>query len=405
MTDSVRAYLGDDVIDALRRPVLDEARGLPAKVYTDEQFLVMENASLFPSTWTGVAFASDVPETGDAMPFEFCGVPLVLVRDQQGEVRVFQNVCRHRATIVVQEPVRGQSTLKCPYHGWVYGLDGALKATPFWDGTADAQQLPVDASCNGLVPVRSGVWNHVVFVNLDGNAAPLLEYLAPMDAELAHLDIAELEVGHREEWTFAANWKLVMENWEVYHHVWVHEGVFDRMSDEVDTRTGEPYTEMAAEGSALFLRYKARRPKSPPKVVGDVLPPVRQLAERATPHSTANAILPNTTVTITDYGFAPAIYLPEAPGQTLARMAWYFAPGATEPRYRAHVDQILDRWLGPTRRYSDRGGIRPQDHHCMELQQRARNSPVANDVKFSTTWEANVRYFQDWVIRQMGCDA
>ena len=84
MTASVRAYLGDDVIDALRRPVLDDARGLPAKVYTDEQFLVMENASLFPSTWTGVAFTSDVPATGDAMPFEICGLPLVLVRDQQG---------------------------------------------------------------------------------------------------------------------------------------------------------------------------------------------------------------------------------------------------------------------------------------------------------------------------------
>jgi choline monooxygenase len=146
-------------------------------------------------------------------------VPLVLVHGADRELRVFQNVCRHRATIVVQAPQRGQSNLKCPYHGWVYGLDGALKATPFWDGTADSHRLPVDASCNGLVPVRAGVWNHVVFVNLDGQAQSLLDYLAPMNKELEHLDIAELEVGYREEWTFAANWKLVMEYWEVYHHV------------------------------------------------------------------------------------------------------------------------------------------------------------------------------------------
>ena len=405
MNPTVQSYLGDEAIAALRRPVLDEARGLPAKVYTDEQFLAMENERLFPSTWTGVAFESDVPNAGDAVPFEFCGLPLVMVRGADGEVRVFQNVCRHRATIVVQEPLQGQSTLKCPYHGWVYGLDGALKATPFWDGTADSHRLPVDASCNGLVPVRSGVWNHVVFVNLDGNAQPLMNYLGPMEDELAHLDIAELEVGHREEWTFDANWKLVMENWEVYHHVWVHEGVFDRMSDEVDIRTGEPYTEMAADGSALFLRYKLSRPKRAPIVDGEVLPTVRQVSERSTPHSTANAILPNTTVTITDYGFAPAIYLPVAPGKTIARMAWYFAPGTTAaPQYKSHINQILDRWLGPSRRFEDRAGIRPQDHHCMELQQRARTSPVANDVKFSTTWEANVRYFQDWVLRQMGCE-
>ena len=82
--------------------------------------------------------------------------------------------------------------------------------------------------------MRCQVWNHVVFVNLEGTAPDLLNYLEPMDRELSHLDIDCLEVGHRQTWDFAANWKLVMENWEVYHHVWVHEGVFDKMSDEVD---------------------------------------------------------------------------------------------------------------------------------------------------------------------------
>jgi hypothetical protein len=185
----------------------------------------------------------------------------------------------------------------------------------------------------------------------------------------------------------------------------VHEGVFDRMSDEVDVRTGERYTEMAADGNALFLRYIEPRPKRPLVINGQSfqsLPPVRQLRERVTPHSTANAILPNTTVTITDTAFSPAIYLPIAPGKTLARMAWFFAPGVPEdPRYEAYLEQILDRWLGPTRQFADKGGIRPQDHHCMELQQRARHCPVADDVKFSTTWESNVRYFRDWVVKRL----
>ena len=99
MNPTVQSYLGDEAIAALRRPVLDEARGLPAKVYTDEQFLAMENERLFPSTWTGVAFESDVPNAGDAVPFEFCGLPLVMVRGADGEVRVFQNVCRHLSLI------------------------------------------------------------------------------------------------------------------------------------------------------------------------------------------------------------------------------------------------------------------------------------------------------------------
>ena len=84
-------------------------------------------------------------------------------------------------------------------------------------------------------------------------------------------------------------------------------------------------------------------------------------------------------------------------------MAWYFAPGAgSDERYESARSAILDRWLGPSRKFEDRQGIRPQDHRCMELQQAARYSPVADDVKFSATWEANVRYFQDWLTRRLG---
>lgn len=387
-------------IEALRRPVLNDARGLPASVYTDQRFYEAEQRTLFPGTWMSIAFDSDVPNPGDAIPLEVCGLPVILTRDQSGTVRVLHNVCRHRATIVLTEPRTGGSNFKCPYHGWVYGLDGALKATPFWDGTPETSRMPVDAACNGLVPMRAEVWNHVVFVNADDSAPPLLDYLGPMDAELAHLDIAGLEVCHRTEWTFKANWKLVMENWEVYHHVWVHEGVFDRMSDEVNIRTGEPYTEMVADGNALFLRYTNARPTPSPT---NGLPPVPRHRDIGRAHSTANAILPNTTVTVSPSSYAPAVYIPLAPGLTLARMAWYVTPeAATSESYAAERDKMLDRWLGPTRIIADRGGIRPQDHQCMEWQQRARNSPVADDVKFSTTWESNVRYFQDWVVQRLG---
>jgi len=399
MHQQIRALIGDEAIAALRRPVLDQARGLPARIYTDADALEAEQSHLFPRTWFSIAFDTDVPAPGDAIPLTVCGLPLLLVRDQHGEVRVFHNVCRHRATLVLETPCSGAKTFKCPYHGWVYGLDGALKATPFWDGTAESKRMPVDRQQNSLVPVPAQVWNHIVFVNLQGNAEPLADYLRPMDTELAHLDIPALELGHRRDWQFKANWKLVMENWEVYHHVWVHEGVFDRMSDEVDLKTGEPYTEMIAEGNSMFLRYLPNRPQS--ASARATLPRVPRRHERATPHSIANAVLPNTTVTISDTTYAPAIYVPIAPGLTQARMAWYFAPGAALGETHAPArEAVLNRWLGPSRRYEDMAGIRPQDHHCMELQQQARCSPVANDVKFSTTWESNVRYFQDWYLRQ-----
>ena len=406
MTPTAREFMGERAIEALRRPALEEARGLPASLYTSREFFDIEQRRLFPRTWVGIAFDTDVPAPGDAIPLTVCGLPVILVRDHGGEVRVLHNVCRHRATIVLERATKGLRTFKCPYHGWVYGTDGALKATPFWDGTADSRRCPVDAAENGLVPVRSGVWNHVVFVNLDGRAEPLDTWLAPMTAELDHLDVQGLELGHRLDWTFEANWKLVMENWEVYHHVWVHEGVFDKMSGEVDLATGELYTDMIADGNVMMLRYKKTRPPAAPRQANvPALPPIPVRYEKAGPTSAANAVLPNTTVTIGPVAYAPAIYVPVAPGLTEARMAWYFAPGAaTGPEFEASREAILDRWLGPTRRFEDRQGIRSQDHRCMELQQAARVSPVADDVKFSATWEANVRYFQDWLVTRIDAE-
>ena len=403
-TPTLNDFLDDQTIAALRRPALADARGLPASIYTSDGFFALEQRRLFPRTWTSIAFAADLPAPGDAIPASVAGVPIIIARDETGTIRAFHNVCRHRATIVLTEPCQGLSHFQCPYHAWTYGLDGALVATPFWDGTAKATKQPVDAAANGLVPVRCAVWNHVIFVNLDGDAPPLADYLAPMTAEVAHLDLDALQCGHRASWTFQANWKLVMENWEVYHHVWVHQGIFDKMSEEVDLETGAPYTDMIAVGNVMLLRANARRAERLPDtaVNGAVLPrlPTRSGIEQR--HGAANAILPNTTVTVGPATYAPVVYTPLAPGLTRADMAWYFAPeAATGATHAAARGAAINRWLGPDRALDDRRGIRGQDHRCMELQQAARASPVADDVKFSPVWEANVRYFQTWLVDRL----
>jgi choline monooxygenase len=396
--------LGYDVAAALAQPI-DRARGLPASAYTSQAFFDLEQRQLFPRTWVGVAFAEDIPERGDALPLTVSAVPVVILRDAAGEIRAFHNVCRHRATIVLERPAKGLSMLQCPYHAWTYGLDGALKATPFWDGTKGASRAPVDRASNGLVAIRCAVWNHIVFVNLDGKAAPLSEYLAPADRLLADIDIGSLRQGFRFTWDFKANWKLVNDNWEVYHHVWVHEGVFDKMSDEVNLAPGETYTEMRPDGNVLVLRRKADAPARPGSapLSGHAMPliPVKPGAKPF--GGCTSAILPNTTVTMGISGYSPAIYTPIAPGVTRAHMAWYFVgDAATAPEFAASRNRVIDRWLGPARRYDDRSGIRSQDHHCMELQQAARFSPVADSVQFSPSWEVNVHYFQKWLLAQLG---
>jgi len=400
----LEALIGRQAIADLRRPI-ETAGGLPARAYTSQEFFELEQTVLFPASWVGTIFDDEIAAPGDAVPVTVAGVPLILLRDPAGGIRGFHNVCRHRATILLQEPRRGLRHLQCPYHAWTYGLDGQLRATPFWDGTAQSSSQAPEPALNSLVPVAVDVWNHVVFVNLDGKAGPLSEWLRPIDRRLHGLDLDTLRLGHRQEWEFGANWKLVNDNWENYHHVWVHDGVFDKMSEEVDLKTGESYTEMAPEGHSLILRRKNNAPsrQASAPLAGHAMPQIPITPDTPIFRGLTGAVLPNTTVTIGISSYAPAIYTPIAPGRTHARMAWYFVgDSATDSAHAEARSRVLDRWLGPQRDFSDRRGIRSQDHRCMELQQAARGSPVADTVRFSPVWEANVHYFERWVIERLG---
>ena len=392
--------LGEDNIARLRQPI-EQARGLPTTAYTSQEFFDLEQRELFPKTWMSVCFIEDLAESGDAIPVTAAGVPIVVLRAENGEIRAFHNVCRHRATILLQEPAKGLKHLQCPYHAWTYSLDGSLQATPYFDGTPDSSGADLDRSQYGLVPVKCGVWNHIVFVNLDGNAPPLGEVVRPADEEYAPLDIDDLRLGHRLTWEFDANWKLVFDNWEVYHHVWVHEGVFDRMTDEVDIETGRPYTDSIADGDVMILHIRPDSPRHAVPRAPAALPVIPQ-REGARPFvAAAVAVLANTSATTTFQSYQPVIYTPISPTRTRATMAWFYASEAIDPKHDDLRERSLDRWLGPSRKFEDRGGIRSQDFVCMQLQQAARGSKVADEVLFSPTWEVNVRNFQNWLVDRL----
>ena len=139
--------------------------------YTDAATFHAEQQRVFAGGWIALLFAHQLPDPGDQVPVEAAGLPLVAVRDRAGAVRVFHNVCRHRASLVVPEAVRGQPTLRCPYHGWAYGLDGALRATPLWDGQRVPTPGALDRARLGLREVRCGVWSDVVWIDLVGHCA------------------------------------------------------------------------------------------------------------------------------------------------------------------------------------------------------------------------------------------
>jgi phenylpropionate dioxygenase-like ring-hydroxylating dioxygenase large terminal subunit len=202
---------------------LEEAWTIPAPWYFDERIAALERASTFSTTWQVVGRAEQVRDNGQFFTAELAGEPLVVARGEDGQVRAFYNVCRHHAAAVVTEPQGCAKQFRCPYHGWTYGIDGALKGMVEFDGVCN-----FDRAKNGLVPVRIDTWENFVFVNLDGRAAPLRDFLGIVPKLVAPLDLAKkLHFFDRRVYTLNCNWKVYVDNYldGGYHVPHAHKGL------------------------------------------------------------------------------------------------------------------------------------------------------------------------------------
>jgi choline monooxygenase len=121
------ACITAEVIARLNRPT-GSATGLPRDVYIDADFYELERDRVLAATWVCVGVASDLPNPGDLLPYDFGGLPLLLLlRDERGDIRAFHNVCSHRGVHLVAEPRNTRGSITCPYHAWTYErLDGHL---------------------------------------------------------------------------------------------------------------------------------------------------------------------------------------------------------------------------------------------------------------------------------------
>jgi choline monooxygenase len=224
-------YLREETYTATRRPV-EEARTLLPDAYRDPAFHALEQERLFTTSWVGVAFADRVAETGQVATATVADQPIMITRDPTGALRAFHNVCRHRGTQLVEADTRVKR-FRCPYHSWTYALDGELLGAPLFEGSdiPDGQQAVFDTSHargfrrsdHGLLPVRVERWAHLVFVNLEGRARPLAEWLGDLPERLRGYRLEDTEVVAEQAYDVAANWKLAAENYMEYYHLpWVH---------------------------------------------------------------------------------------------------------------------------------------------------------------------------------------
>jgi phenylpropionate dioxygenase-like ring-hydroxylating dioxygenase large terminal subunit len=207
---------------------------VPAARYCDPEFAALEDEGVFARSWLMVAHLDELPNPGDFRLVEQIPQPVVLLRGDGGAVRAFYNTCQHRGAALVDE-VAGHAgrRLTCPYHSWVYDLDGALVGLP------DAASFPdLDRDCLSLKAVRCETWGPLVFINLDPDAEPLREFLNPVNVDLSEIgDVAgRLHLIDHGELAVDVNWKFPVDaNIETYHVNTVHRDSAAKALDQAST--------------------------------------------------------------------------------------------------------------------------------------------------------------------------
>ena len=210
--------------EAVRRP-LDEAETMPPWVYTSDEFYRREVDRIFMKVWNFMGHVDQVPNPGDYVALEFVGVPFILCRDENGKLRAFANTCRHRGSKVAIGSGNTKEFM-CPYHGWCYGLNGALTATVDMNDTKGFKHEDY-----GLRSIKVDTWGGFVFVNFDPDCESLQSYLGDLPDNLASHRLEDMANTRVAEFELNHNWKLFVENAkESYHIAVVHRDTIDQVA-------------------------------------------------------------------------------------------------------------------------------------------------------------------------------
>jgi phenylpropionate dioxygenase-like ring-hydroxylating dioxygenase large terminal subunit len=309
-----------------------DRRGLPGWTYHSTALLDLEKEYVFRCHWQIAGHVSDLPNEGDYLTFDVAGERALIVRGKDGVVRGFHNLCRHRGSRVVSDSQGScKNALVCPFHGWVYNLDGTLR------GAARPRSFPeLDKTDFGLMPLDLEIWMGFVFVRFRKGPQPsVAELLAPITDEIAPYGAGEM-VPSYGIWTqkIPVNWKSVRDvDNEGYHVAMAHPALQDLYGS---TYYDEPFQNGVSRSFASYNPHAGRR-WSVKKYV-DISPEAKHLPEHLRKAWIYYGIFPNMVVATTPETVQFYQELPLSTSQTQLRGAIY--------RYRDETrEQAAARYL------------------------------------------------------------
>ncbi|MBL8188373.1 MAG: aromatic ring-hydroxylating dioxygenase subunit alpha [Acidobacteria bacterium] len=312
---------------------IEYAKTLPARCYTEADFLVAEQQRIFNRTWQLVGRLEQVAEPGAFFTAEVGDEPIVIVRSDDGELRGFHNVCRHRAGPIAQ----GQGScnkFRCGYHGWTYSTDGRLIGVPDFDGVEN-----FDRDKFGLRPVQVETWEQFIFAKLDGrvNAFSLRDFLEDIPGLTQHCRISEMKFAERRDYLIDCNWKVYVDNYAEGYHVPI---VHPSLMREIDFQR---YRTITRRFSSL---------QDAPIKTGDD-PERRYSATTEQSEALYFWVFPNLMLNIYPDNLSTNLIVPVGHDKTLTIFEWYFhdvESAVAKERIKTTVDlsdeiQQEDIWI------------------------------------------------------------
>jgi glycine betaine catabolism A len=339
--------------------------GLPQPCFVSAELLEREINQLFSTHWICAGPVPQKSVLGPANPcflFELGERSVIVVPDDNGSVRAWHNVCRHRGTRIIAESCSHlkNGMIQCPYHAWTYDTSGALIGAP------NMMETPgFDKSRMGLFPVRSGTWGNYVFLALSDKAGEFEQFIRPLENRLHNYAIGQLQVRSTLNYDVHANWKLIFQNYsECYHCPTVHP---DLNTVTPYRNTSNDLTEGSILGGPMELADGYETVSRTGKAVGNPFPGLNSSERRQVRYYT---VFPNWFVSAhPDYIMIHRLY-PLEPGRTRVVCEFLVSPETTA----ADVEPAVEMW----------DTVNRQDWRVCELTQQGVSSPAYQPGPYSS---------------------